>query len=192
MTEDKTPIDQAVNQLLDLLVYAPLGLALSVRDELPKLADRGRQQVTGQITMARIMGEFAVKEGQKQGAKLFKQTTERFAGKPTSVPTTPAGAAGRAASAPSPSPAPPAPGPAPAPAAASTNGSAPATGESGGRPRADLAIPGYDTLSASQVVSRLAGLAPVELAAVAAYEQATRHRKTILSRIGQLQAEAIT
>jgi hypothetical protein len=51
-----------------------------------------------------------------------------------------------------------------------------------------LAIPGYDALSASQVVQRLAGLAPDELEAVRTYEVATRARRTILNRIAQLQA----
>jgi hypothetical protein len=49
-----------------------------------------------------------------------------------------------------------------------------------------LAIPGYDALSASQVVQRLAGLSGAELADVGAYEAATRGRKTILNRVDQL------
>ena len=52
----------------------------------------------------------------------------------------------------------------------------------------DLAIHGYDALSAPQVVQRLAGLLPDELEAVRAYETATRGRRTILARIAQLQA----
>jgi hypothetical protein len=51
-----------------------------------------------------------------------------------------------------------------------------------------LAIPGYDALSASHVVQRLAGLAADELEAVRTYEAATRGRRTILNRIAQLQA----
>ena len=51
-----------------------------------------------------------------------------------------------------------------------------------------LAIPDYDALSASQVVPRLAGLAADELDAVRRYEAANRGRKTILSKIAQLQA----
>jgi pyruvate/2-oxoglutarate dehydrogenase complex dihydrolipoamide acyltransferase (E2) component len=53
---------------------------------------------------------------------------------------------------------------------------------------AELAIPDYDSLAASQVVSRLAGLREPELAAVQRYELATRGRKTILGKIAQLQA----
>ncbi len=51
---------------------------------------------------------------------------------------------------------------------------------------AELAIPSYDSLSATQVVQRLAGLSREEVAAVAAYEAGTRRRKTILSRAEQL------
>jgi hypothetical protein len=51
----------------------------------------------------------------------------------------------------------------------------------------DLGIPGYDSLSASQVVQRLPSLLHSELDAVKAYESATRGRRTILTRISQLQ-----
>ena len=59
----------------------------------------------------------------------------------------------------------------------------------GAAPSVDsLAIPGYDTLSASQVVQRLGGLSADELEAVRAYEEASRKRKTILARVEQLQS----
>jgi hypothetical protein len=51
----------------------------------------------------------------------------------------------------------------------------------------DLAIPDYDSLAASQVVPRLAGLTGDELESVRAYESAHRGRTTILTRIAQLQ-----
>jgi hypothetical protein len=49
-----------------------------------------------------------------------------------------------------------------------------------------LAIPGYDSLSASQVVERLAGLNAEELEAIGSYESAGRGRRTILNRVAQL------
>jgi hypothetical protein len=64
-------------------------------------------------------------------------------------------------------------------------GAAPASGS------AELAIPGYDSLSASQVVQRLAGLAAGELEAVRTYEAAGRGRRTILTKISQLQTGRI-
>ena len=51
---------------------------------------------------------------------------------------------------------------------------------------ATLAIPDYESLSASQVVPRLSSLSPEELAAVGTYEEAHRGRKTILNKIAQL------
>jgi len=39
--EQQSPVEQAVEQALDLLLYAPLGLALRVRDEFPKLVEKG-------------------------------------------------------------------------------------------------------------------------------------------------------
>lgn len=190
MTERKTPIDQA----LDLFFFAPLGLALVAREELPRLIEKGRQQVSQQMTTARVMGEYAVKT---EGPKLVKQAQARLGDLRPSKPPVPNGAgparaagpttpAATAASTPQTTAAPPQPAP-PAGAAAPSgplSTTPPAPKPSG----AELAIPGYDALSASQVVTRLAGLSRQELDAVDAYEQATRHRKTILSRIAQLQS----
>ncbi len=53
---------------------------------------------------------------------------------------------------------------------------------------ATLAIPDYDQLAASQVIPRLDSLTPDELEAVRTYEAGARQRRTILSRISQLQA----
>jgi ribosomal protein L12E/L44/L45/RPP1/RPP2 len=50
----------------------------------------------------------------------------------------------------------------------------------------ELPIPGYDALSASQVVERLLGLTPGELEVVRTYETAHRNRRTILGKIEQL------
>ena len=67
------------------------------------------------------------------------------------------------------------------------NGHAPAPAEPAGPAVDDLAIPDYDSLSASQVVPRLEGLMPAELEAVRSYETANRGRKTILNKVAQLQ-----
>ncbi|MGI8983052.1 MAG: hypothetical protein ACR2HM_00720 [Acidimicrobiales bacterium] len=157
--------DDPGEQLLDLLVYAPLGLVLEALDLVPKLAEKGRQRMGGQVTAARMIGELAVRQGQRRADTALKRLREHpreGAGGPDAGPRTP------------------------------TNGRRPAAPERGAgaatpAPEAgELAIPGYDTLSASQVVPRLEGLTPAELDAVGAYEQATRGRKTVLTRIDQL------
>jgi hypothetical protein len=51
---------------------------------------------------------------------------------------------------------------------------------------ADLPIQEYDGLSASQVVSRLSGLAPEELRAIRSYEESSRGRRTVLQAIDRL------
>ena len=51
-----------------------------------------------------------------------------------------------------------------------------------------LAIPDYESLSASQVVPRLESLTGDELEAIRQYENGNRARRTILNKIAQLQA----
>lgn len=165
MTGERSPVEQ----VLDLLVYAPVGMALVVRDELPRLVEKGRHQAETQVALARMLGQMAAGKGQQELGKALNDLWARLSG--------------AAATEQPPSPAPEKPAP-----EAKSSGS-PASRPSG-RPSADdLAIPGYDALSAPQVVQRLSGLSPEELDAVAAYETATRHRQTILGRIAQLKSE---
>src|SRR6478735_7724059 len=71
-----------------------------------------------------------------------------------------------------------------APAAPTTNGET--SGATNPVGPGELPIPGYDLLSATQVIERLEGLARPELLAVKAYELAHRARTTILGKIAQL------
>lgn len=165
MADEKTPIEK----VLETAFYAPLGIAAMLREELPKIVARGQQEAN----MAKMMGQFAVGMGRQEVEKRLKQIAER----PTPKAATPA-----APTAPAPAPAPSAETPAPAaPATPSDNGTEVTVHDA-----QNLAIPGYDSLSASQVVQRLAGLNPAELAAIGAYEAAGRGRRTILNRIAQL------
>jgi hypothetical protein len=168
-------------QLLDLLVYAPLGLLMEARDLVPKLAEKGRQRMGGQVTVARMIGEMAVRQGQRRAEKVVQRLREQ----PGSRPDRGSPSAG------------PVNGHRPEPPTGSTGTAHPsgtpssASSAAAGPPDASsLAIPGYDTLSASQVVPRLEGLSPQELDAIRAYEETTRARKTILTRIEQLRGNA--
>ncbi len=170
MTENKTPADR----LLDLFVFAPIGLLMNLDEVVPELVQRGRQQVT----MARTFGQFAVQAGgaeaQKRVGKLQQQVegvVEQIGGQ-TGRRSSPATSTNHArAAAPA---AEPAPHGDPLPVI-----DAP--------PMSELAITDYDSLSASQVVTRLDGLGTDELEAVRAYESAHRGRKTILNKVAQLQ-----
>lgn len=178
MTDDRQPIDMA----LDVFFYAPLGLALTAAEEMPKLAEKGRRRFTTQWAAARMVGQFAVAQGRKEAAR-------RFTSPDGTRPPAPAPAPTEAVTEPvaAPDPVPAAGGPTTTPQAATP----PATDGAGPAPALpavdELAIPGYDSLSASQVVQRLAGLSPAELDAVGRYEAGTRGRRTILTRVSQLQ-----
>jgi len=166
--EAKSPLDRA----LDLFVFAPLGLAMTARTQLPDMVATGRAQVEGQLTLARFIGQFAVKQGTVEVGKRLRAYTDRSArgqsDRPSAEPDRMVGDT-------APATAPPGPvDPAPSQGASTTGA-------------ADLAIPGYGALSASQVVQRLAGLSSIELEQVRLYETATRGRKTVLTKISQLQ-----
>jgi hypothetical protein len=162
----KNPFDV----FLDLTVFAPLGLVLGAREVVPELAARGRKHLDAQVRLARLVGDLV---GQQVRAFWGDGPGD---GRPSRASET-----GERA----------------------TVSFLPAREEvipvrlhghdgDGDGTRADsdahLAIPDYDSLAASQVVPRLAGLTPDELDAVRAYEQAHRGRATVLGRIAQLQA----
>ena len=50
----------------------------------------------------------------------------------------------------------------------------------------ELAIPGYETLTAEEIAGKLTGLSQIELAKIDAYERTHRNRTTVLGRIGTL------
>jgi hypothetical protein len=191
--DDDTGSRPLNERVLDLLVFVPVGLATSVAAELPKLAVRGRERLEVRVSSARSVGEFVVKAGHDELRRRSEFLLHRGrpeadppvppAPAPSARPTTePTGAVpGPSPIEPTrvvvPSPSPVEPVPAPA-APTGANGHVP--------PVATLAIPGFDTLSASQVVQRLDGLTRGELVAVRAYESSTRGRRTILSRVDQL------
>lgn len=164
MSEHRTPVDK----VLDLLVYGPAGLAVTAAEEFPRLVEKGRHRLDGQLHTARLVGQFAVQMGRRQ----VESTLGGWLG--GSAPE-PAPAGGAVAQDPAP-PVGPFPEPAPPPQAS----------ENGALASEALGIPGYDSLSASQVVQRLGGLSTGELEAIREHEQAHRHRRTILNRVAQL------
>jgi hypothetical protein len=196
VTDSKSPLDRVV----DLFVYAPVGLALSARDLVPNLIERGRRQIDPQVGAARMVGQMAVSQGRSQAEKVVERavasaqaTLEQLgvldrsgaaAPEPSPAPSSPA-ASSSAASGRSPASAasPPSDGPTVAPAAP------PVPRAGSGPAAAGLAIPDYDSLSASQVLPRLSSLSHDELQAVQAYEDDHRSRKTILNKIAQLQGQ---
>jgi hypothetical protein len=192
MTRSSVPQDPAklLDAALDVFVYAPIGLLFEARDVVPKLAERGR----GQVALARLFGRYAWQRGQVEADRILKANRPAADRAPASTPTEPPSAPAPTAEAP-PSDAAPsdaAPGEAVPTADAPLAEARPP--KRAARPRtstagsdASLPIPGYDSLSASQVVPRLDALLSDELEAVRQYESAHRGRRTILNRIAQLQ-----
>jgi hypothetical protein len=172
--DDKTPLDQVVDQAADLFIYAPIGLFFEGPSLLPKLAEQGRVHARN----ARLFGQFAVRHGEAELKRRVEGLEEQATGLLRMfglVPEPPAE--------PAPEPAPPARSAAMThQQTASGNGHAPPSPAAG-----ELAITDYDSLSASQVVTRLEGLTIDELEAVRAYEATHRGRKTILNKVAQLQ-----
>ena len=177
---------RVVEELVDVLVYAPVGLAATVVEELPALVEKGRSR----LTMARTIGQFAVVVGRQ---RIGQAVAERRRSSSADEAGEGDGDSGRAVAedAPVTQPAPhhrdrPEHGGDRHKGTAGPGEARPAAGDGAAPDPATLAIPGYDSLAASQVVQRLAGLSAEELAAVERYEEATRGRRTILGRIAQL------
>jgi len=55
--------------------------------------------------------------------------------------------------------------------------------------RSDLAIAGYDKLTAEEIVSKLAELSQIELAKIDAYERKHENRTTVLDRVSSLRGD---
>jgi hypothetical protein len=183
-----------VEQMLDLVVFAPLGFLTESRTLLPQLAETGRQQLNQRVQLARLIGQFAVQQGQRQAVKVIGNlrsngpTEAESEPAPSSRDAEPANGslASPAETATSPDDATAAPEPA---ATIDSDATAETILASGRTPEEEqLAIPSYNSLAASQVVSRLEGLTPAELEAVRRYEEAHRGRRTVLGKIALLQS----
>lgn len=205
---DGTELDEGPEQLLserllDLLVFLPAGLVATVAEELPRLAARGREHFGVQVNSARVVGQFTVKAGtselkkRSEGLKRPHNAASGDASGSTSTTgrtnrsrpkTQTANGPPRLRTIPYPPdrPHPPATGGSITTPEAAPPSSPPVKVDAHIPDVASLAIPGFDTLSASQVVQRLDGLNRTELVAARAYETSTRGRRTILSRVDQL------
>jgi hypothetical protein len=224
MTENHDRIERT----LEVLLYAPLGFGLFMKDSAPTFinmfvsrgraeVDRRHEEVQRHVTTARSLGQVTmafgpplvrervsrtVADARRRAEELLGTTATDAEAEPAADTATPPVDTEPAArrftpvseeSSPTVAPTRPAPAPASAPGESTSSespGAASFTSEpmSNGDPAhsAVLPIPGYDALSASQVVERLVGLAPEELDAVHQYEASHRQRRTILGKIEQL------
>ena len=156
------PHKSPLRRTFDVCCIAPIGVAVSVVEEIPELIAEGRRRLELQLGNALFVGRFVVNQKQRELSARLEALLGDVA-QPKAAEAN--GTAG---------PAPEPPGqerPVPDPGAAAIVG---------------RALADYDTLSASQVVRRLESLGPEELDAVRRYEASTRNRRTILNRAGQL------
>lgn len=194
-TGHQTGADALVERLLDLALYAPVGVAVTLRDDLPRHVKQGRQALENRIQLARFIGQLAVQTGQRELQKRIEQQREaRLAA------TAPPDAADGATSVESDEPD-------GGEHAAATdeqatdrriddaNGPREASETAPDAPPGDVAVPAaselpisdYESLPAINVVDRLRSMSPDEIELVRRFEQAHRARRTILAKIDQLQ-----
>jgi hypothetical protein len=202
--DEKPPIDRA----LDLFVYAPVGMALYVRDMFPSMmgifVSRGKREVKSHLggdsappapPMPPVpdVNEFAKRVTESIG--LARGVAEGSIGLARDVTGSalqgflsfrnPVQQPGDGAPSPS---EPPTVADFTAPATAAAADQAAAAPQAAEAPPdvESLPIPDYDELSASQVIERLEGLDAASLDAIRAYEAGHRGRNTILGKIAQL------
>ncbi|MEQ8841381.1 MAG: hypothetical protein RIB98_10390 [Acidimicrobiales bacterium] len=147
------------DQVLDLFVYAPIGLALEARELIPKLADRGR----GQIALTRLAGRMASQRGQGEARRVIDQVVD-------AVGTVLAGEAGDP------------------PVDDETLVDLANSDLVEQLDLTPLPIDDYDDLTAPELLPFLSSLTEEELHTVLRYEQAHRSRATVINRVRQLQS----
>lgn len=159
---DRRPLDQ----LVDLFVYAPVGLAYEYQDVLPKLIKRGKSQVQ----IARLLGTMAARQGQRTVNGRLEDAIDGAASGVAQGITDLGARVGLAPEA---------------------SGTGPDTGQvvldAGERP---LPIAGYDDLTAKQIISLLGDLDPGQRVRIASHEASHRGRKTVMAKLDALAAKA--
>ena len=146
-------------QAVASIVTAPLVIGVRAVENSPEIVGRIRQE----LTLARFIGKMAVDQGRRE---LQRRLDGDHPSRATSTPATTTRAPDDVDAAPEPS----ADEPDDVPLAA------------------DLALDDYDQLPAAQIVAKLASLTPAERAQIGRYEAAHRHRRTVLGKLGQLDA----
>jgi hypothetical protein len=173
---DEPDLGRLVAQARDIALYAPIAILLDGPAMLPQLAKQGKTHVGNAQWLGKMFlersGRDLRKRAEQAGAQAY-DLLKMFGVIPTDeVPGGPESDTAHRAP------------------VTRIHPREPASSESASGPSSDhLAIPDYDSLSASQVVNRLPSLSPDELAAVYTYESAQRGRKTILNKVAQLQAQ---
>ena len=159
-----TPIDQA----LDLLVYLPIGFVFELPRSIPRFIERGRRELHANGRLTEPTGSLDPRYRLDRAQAHAVSTLRALGVLSHSEPAGPAAAEPDGAVT-------------EAPTLVAVTAPVEAIDPD------TLAIPGYESLSASQVMPRLESLSADELEQVRRYEQDNRARKTILNKVAQLQ-----
>ena len=186
--EQGNPIDQ----LVDLFVYAPVGLLYEYEDVLPKLIKRGKSQVQ----LARVLGQLAVKgkgadidvnDVAGVASTLVARAVTEFGAMVGLAPDKDAKATPPPPPGPTGTPPPPPPKPpATTPALEATDEHEDDLSEPEETPAPSLPIANYDDLTAREIIPLLESLSPKQRSVVRDHEAAGRSRKTVLAKLDRL------
>ncbi len=165
--------------VLDAALYAPLGVVAAISKGLPELAEDGRALLQQRIVNARTTGELVTTIARRRIEEIVAERSAELLGRKVSNVGC---AAPQNAQAAEPQEASESPE---ASESADVSGSPATSAEA--RPNAgELAIAGYDSLAASQIIGRLHGLNDQDMARIEHYERLNRGRRTVLLKIAQL------
>lgn len=154
-----------IEQLLDLFLYAPIGLMAKGADAFPELVERGRTQATN----ARVIGQFALGASNTKARKSIADAEQHLQAFLKIVSESARPSAQKSSS----------DHVAPGTAAASES-------SIGDLESIDDLVSNYDGLTAAQVLPLLKGKSAEDLDRIESYERAQRSRKTVVNRIRQL------
>lgn len=155
-----------VEQLLNLFLYAPIGLFSKGSEALPELVERGRTQASN----ARVIGQFALGATNAKARKSLSDAEAHFQEFLRIV-----GESARPSSKASES-------------SSSSSSTTKATAEASVNHGVEDLIKDYDNLTAAQILPFLAPLGAEQLERIETYEQSQRARKTVLNRLRQLRS----
>jgi len=161
-TTDDAAVDP-FQHLLDVLLYAPIGLVAKGSESFPDLVERGRSRAAN----ARVIGQFALNSTNAKARRSLTDAEQHISAFLRIVADAASPSKGSSASTPS--------------------DAGPVPSEPSNDSTIEGVIAGYDDLTAAQILPLLSGLDPEQLAVVESHERSTRARKTVLSRLRQLQ-----
>jgi len=158
MAQNKDSDPSPEQQLLELLVYAPVGLALEAVDNFPKYVERGKSQVT--------IGRFLARTAAKKGTSTVESVAEKFVNDASQIVVDLFGID----------------------LSVDDDDEPVVTPVDEAEPPSDAELPiaEYDSQAAAQIIKLLGQLTSDERDQIEAYEEAGRNRVTILRKIAQL------